>query len=68
MAGLGVSVLLPTSHKLPAAGTGVLAAGSAVIAFGVVAFLLDSGDLRAVLAPLRQVARLRTGRSGQGGG
>lgn len=68
VAGLGVSVMLPTSHKLPAAGTGVLAAGCAVIAFSVVAFLLDSGDLRAVLAPLRQVARLRTGGSGQGGG
>jgi putative peptidoglycan lipid II flippase len=65
-AGLGVSVVLPTSHKLSAAGIGVLAAGCAVIAFGVVAFLLDSGDLRAVLARLRQVAGLRPARHAGG--
>jgi putative peptidoglycan lipid II flippase len=57
VAGLGVSVVLPMGHKLLAAGVGVVAAGCAVIAFGVVGFLLDSGDLRAVLARLRQVAR-----------
>jgi putative peptidoglycan lipid II flippase len=63
VAGLGASLVLPTSHKLPAAGTGVLAAGCAVIAFGVVVFLLDSGDLRAVLARLRQVVRPAPGHS-----
>jgi putative peptidoglycan lipid II flippase len=56
VAGLGASIVLPTNHKLPAAGAGVLAACCAVIAFGVVAFLLDSGDLRAVLARLRQIS------------
>jgi putative peptidoglycan lipid II flippase len=64
LAGLGASVVLPTtSHKLPTAGTGVVAAGCAVIAFGVVAFLLDSGDLRAVLARLRRVVGPATGHS-----
>ena len=42
-----------------AAGVAVLAAGCAVIAFGVVAYLLDHGDLRTVLARLRQVGWLR---------
>jgi putative peptidoglycan lipid II flippase len=68
VAGLGASIALPTSHKLPAAGIGVLAAGCAVIAFGVVAFLLDSGDLRAVLARLRQVAGLHPATAGEDGG
>jgi putative peptidoglycan lipid II flippase len=67
-AGLGVGAVLPASHKLSAAGTGVLAAGCAVIAFGVVAFLLDPGDLRAVLARLRRMARLRPATAGEGGG
>ena len=65
-AGLGVGVVLPTSHKLLAAGIGVLAAGAAVIAFGVVAFLLDSRDLRALLARFRQVVRLRPTRPANG--
>jgi putative peptidoglycan lipid II flippase len=68
VAGLGASIALPTSHKLPAAGTGVLAAGCAVIAFGVVAFLLDSGDLRTVLARLRQVTGLRPVTAGEDNG
>jgi len=50
---------VPTSDKLLAAGAAVLAAGCAAIVFGVVAYLLDDGDLRAVLARLRQVARSR---------
>jgi len=37
-----------------------VAAGGAVIAFGVVAYLLDRGDLRAVVARLR-----RTGGTGR---
>jgi putative peptidoglycan lipid II flippase len=58
-AGLSLSAVLPASHKLLAAGVAVAAAGFAVIAFGVAAFLLDPHDLRALLARLRQVARLR---------
>jgi putative peptidoglycan lipid II flippase len=54
--GVGVSMALPTSHKLLAAGVAMLAAGCAIIAFGVVAYFLDDGDLRAILARLRQFA------------
>ena len=39
--GVAVSLAAPVSHKLLAAGVAVLAAGGAVIAFGVVAYLLD---------------------------
>ena len=58
-AGVAVSIALPNSHKLLAAGTALLAAGCAVIAFGLVAYILDDGDLRTALARLRQAARLR---------
>jgi len=58
-AGVAVSIAVPMSDKLAAAGVAVLAAGCAVIAFGVVAYLLDHGDLRTVLARLRQVGWLR---------
>jgi putative peptidoglycan lipid II flippase len=58
-AGVAVALMLPVSHKLLAGGVAVLAAGCAVIAFGVVAYPLDNGDLRTVLARLRQVTRLR---------
>jgi len=57
-AGVAVSVALPVSHKLLAAGVAVLAAGCAVIAFGVVAYLLDDGDLRTALARLRRAAAM----------
>jgi putative peptidoglycan lipid II flippase len=59
VAGLGASIALPTNDKLPAIGTGTLAVSCAVLVFGGVAFLLDPGDMRAVLARLRQIARLR---------
>jgi putative peptidoglycan lipid II flippase len=59
MAGLGASIALPTDGKLPAIGIGALAVGCAVIVFGGAAFLLDPGDLRALLARLRQIARPR---------
>jgi hypothetical protein len=58
--------MLSASHKLLAAGIGVLAAGGAVIGFGIAAFLLDPSDLRALLARLRQVARLRPTRPASG--
>jgi putative peptidoglycan lipid II flippase len=64
--GLGVSVVLPVGHKLLAAGVAVLAAGCAVTVFGLVAFLLDSSDLRALLAQFRQVSRLRPARHARG--
>jgi putative peptidoglycan lipid II flippase len=58
--GVAVSLLLPVSHKLLAAGAAVVAACCAVVAFGAVALLLDGGDLRPILARARQLARLRS--------
>jgi putative peptidoglycan lipid II flippase len=67
MAGAAVSNALPVSHKLLAAGVGVLAACCAVIAFAIVAFLLDDGDLRAIWARLQQqLVRLRLPRQEAG--
>jgi putative peptidoglycan lipid II flippase len=60
--GVAVSIALPVSHKLLWALSGALAAGCAVAAFGVVAYVLDEGDLQVVLARLRQIARLRRAR------
>ena len=57
VAGVAVSLALPTSGKLLAAGVAVLAAAVAALAFGLVAYLLNDGDLRAALSWLRQVTR-----------
>ena len=67
MAGAAVSNALPVSHKLLDAGVGAAAACCAMIAFAVVAFLLDDGDLRAALVRLQAlVARLRASRQQAG--
>ena len=60
-AGLGVAVCLvaPVGGKLASAGVAVVAVGAAVVGFGVVAYLLDRGDLKTVLARLRRLARRR---------
>jgi putative peptidoglycan lipid II flippase len=59
--GVAVSLAVPLHHKLVAVVVAVPAAGCAIIAFGVVAYFLDDGDLRAVLAWLRRaVAKLRS--------
>ena len=58
-AGVAVSMAVPVHHKLEAFALAVPAAGCAMIAFGVVAYLLDDGDLWAVLAWVRRV-RLRS--------
>lgn len=57
--GVAVSIVVPVSHKLLAAGVAVLAAGCAVIAFVMVAYFLDDGDLRSALARLRRAGYLR---------
>jgi putative peptidoglycan lipid II flippase len=57
--GVGISVAVPLHHKLEAAALAVPAAGVAIIAFGAVAYLLDGGDLRAVLAWGRQAVSRR---------
>jgi hypothetical protein len=38
----------------------VLAASCAIIAFGVIAYILDDGDLKAVLGWVRATVRLRS--------
>jgi putative peptidoglycan lipid II flippase len=58
--GVAVSLALPVTEKLLAAGVAMLAAGCAVIVFGVVAYILDDGDLRTVMERLRRLARLRS--------
>jgi putative peptidoglycan lipid II flippase len=58
--GVAVSLAVPLHHKLVAAALAVPAAGSAIIAFGVVAYILDDGDLKAVLAWVRGAVRLRS--------
>jgi putative peptidoglycan lipid II flippase len=57
--GVAVSLVVPLHGRLLAAGVAVVAAGGAVIAFGVVAYLLDAGDAKTVLARLRRAARRR---------
>jgi putative peptidoglycan lipid II flippase len=54
-AGVTVSVAVPMSGKPLATGMAVVAAACAVIAFGVVAYLLDRDDLK-TLAPRRGIA------------
>jgi hypothetical protein len=47
-------------HKLEAFALALPAAGVAIVAFGVVAYLLDDGDLKAVLAWIRRAVRGRS--------
>jgi len=58
--GLAVSLAVPLHHKLVAVALAVPAACCAIIAFTVVAYFLDAGDLRAVLAWVRRVVRPRS--------
>jgi putative peptidoglycan lipid II flippase len=59
--GVAVSMAVPVHHKLDSFALALPATGVAIVAFGVVAFFLDHGDLRAVLAWARRAApRLRS--------
>ena len=58
-AGVAVTIAWPTTHKLLAIVVGMFAAAAAVIAFAAVAYILDNGDLQAVVARLAQTLRLR---------
>jgi len=60
VAGVAVSLAVPLHHKLVAFALAVPAAAFAIIAFGVVAYLLDDGDLRATLAWARRATRRRS--------
>jgi len=58
--GLAVSLAVPLHHKLVAVALAVPAACFAILAFGIVAYFLDAGDLRAVLAWVRRAVRPRS--------
>jgi putative peptidoglycan lipid II flippase len=58
--GVAVSLAVPLHHKLVAVALAVPAACCAILAFGVVAYLLDDGDLKAILAWVRRTVRLRS--------
>jgi putative peptidoglycan lipid II flippase len=55
--GVAVSLAVPLHHKLVAVALSLPAACCTILAFGVVAYLLDDGDLRAILAWMRRVTR-----------
>ena len=59
-AGVAISLAVPLHHKLMAVALAILAASGAIIAFGVVAYILDNGDLKAVLAWVRGAVRPRS--------
>jgi len=61
-AGAGVCLALPAGHKFLDIFVGALAVGCAVVVFGLVAVLLDRGDVRQVLAWTRQVSKLNLSR------
>jgi putative peptidoglycan lipid II flippase len=54
IAGTGVAAALSGTRPAPAALVAVLAAGSGLAAFMVVAWILDGGDLRAAVTRVRQ--------------
>jgi putative peptidoglycan lipid II flippase len=58
--GVAVSLAVPLHHKLDAVALAVPAVGGAILAFGLVAYFLDDGDLKAVLAWVRRVPRPRS--------
>jgi putative peptidoglycan lipid II flippase len=57
--GAAVSLAVPLHHKLVAVAVAIPAAGCAIVAFGVVAYFLDNGDLKAILAWVRRTVRRR---------
>ncbi len=58
--GVAVSLVVPLHHKLVAVAVAVPAACCAIVAFGIVAYFLDHGDVRAVLAWVRRIAKRRS--------
>ena len=61
--GVAVSLADTGGGKLLSAGIAVAAAACATVAFGVIAFLLDRGDLRTVVGRLRRLRRAARTRS-----
>ena len=58
--GLGISLAVPISGKLLAAGLAIVAAACTVLVFGAVAYPLARGDMRAIAARVRELARSRS--------
>jgi putative peptidoglycan lipid II flippase len=58
--GVGISVAVPLHHKLVAAALAVPAAACAILAFLAVAYFLDDGDLKTVLAWVRRTVGRRS--------
>jgi len=58
-AGVAVSLGAPQHDKLADAALAVLAVAAAILAFGVVAYLLDGGDLKAAAARVRRASKER---------
>jgi putative peptidoglycan lipid II flippase len=56
-AGLAVTLIAPAGGKIAMVGDGALAAALAVLVFGLVAYALDRGDLRAVAGKGARLAR-----------
>jgi putative peptidoglycan lipid II flippase len=59
-AGLAVTLVMPTGGNLYEVGSGLISTMLAIVVFGVVAYALDKGDLRAVAGRLRGLIRNRT--------
>ncbi len=57
--GVGVSLVLPAGRKLADAGTGMLAAAVAIVAFGAIAYAFDRGDLKTAAQRIPGLSRLR---------
>jgi putative peptidoglycan lipid II flippase len=57
-AGLAVTLAAPAGGKLHDIGAGSVGAVVAILAFGMVAYVLDGGELRAALRRLRRLARI----------
>jgi putative peptidoglycan lipid II flippase len=58
--GLALTLVMPTGGSLFEIGVGFGSTMLAIVVFGVVAYALDRGDLRAVAGRLRQFVRSRT--------
>ena len=58
--GVAISLAIPLHHKLVAVALAVPAAAFAILAFGVVAYFLDDGDLKVVLDWIRRLLRARS--------
>ena len=58
--GLVISLAVPVHHRLVAVALAVPAAACTILAFGVVAYFLDDGDMKTVLTWVRRVVRVRS--------